>query len=110
MQLAAVITHHGSMRVPPQKANPEPGLRRDACHFHSHSVASWPFTICCCTSPSVQGVSSGPFWPQSAGMDVGTGTGVGVGAGTGAGTGAGSGAGMGVGDGAEDPKSTDSDC
>jgi len=66
-QWAADITHFGWMSEPPQKEKPELTRRREACHFHSHSVACWPFTILTPTDESPlepHGVLSIPFCPQ----------------------------------------------
>jgi hypothetical protein len=62
-QCAADITHFGWMSEPPQNENVP--WRREACHFHSHSVAIWPFTIFPATSPfGGHGVLSTPLRPQ----------------------------------------------
>jgi len=62
-QCAAVITQFGWMSEPPQ--NEKLPDRKEACHFHSHSVACWPFTIFALRSLlSCQGVVSVPLNPQ----------------------------------------------
>lgn len=112
-QCAAVSTQSRATSVPPQKWNPLLE-RRLTCHFHSHSVAGWPFTMSAPISSlrlSTQGVSSGPLAPHSSGSGVvvdggGVGSGVDVvtdvvgegdGAGVGCGVGVGVGEGVGVG-------------
>jgi len=63
MQCAADITHFGWISEPPQKEKLP--LRREACHFHSHSVAVWPFTMFAWKSLlEGHGVVSAPFSPQ----------------------------------------------